>query len=386
MAAEAQVRGWCPSAWQPMASGDGLIVRVRPRQAALSRSQILALCEAAQRWGSGVIDVTNRANIQLRGVRESDWPELMEKLVHWDLVDKQPETESRRNILVAPDWETGDDTDLITRLLLKRLNELPDLPGKFGFAVDAGANPMVSEDPADIRIERGESGQLIVKADGRSMGTRVDSPEAAVSFTIRLAHWFVESGGHESGRMKRHHKPLPEWAPAMEKPASRGQVLALGDHKLGAVYGLKFGQVGANALRVAVESTNAESLRLTPWRRILFKGAKVQPLDDLLTDNQAPELTVDACPGAPHCEQGTVPTRSLAQDLAGAVSGRLHVSGCSKGCARRKPADTCIVGRDGRYDLIFRARADDKPDGYSDGISKTTGLTESQVKNYFGVE
>ena len=25
------VRGWCPNAWRPMAAGDGLLVRVRPR-------------------------------------------------------------------------------------------------------------------------------------------------------------------------------------------------------------------------------------------------------------------------------------------------------------------------------------------------------------------
>ena len=25
------IRGWCPTAWRPMAAGDGLLVRVRPK-------------------------------------------------------------------------------------------------------------------------------------------------------------------------------------------------------------------------------------------------------------------------------------------------------------------------------------------------------------------
>lgn len=373
-----QVKGRCPGAWQPMASGDGLIVRVRPRHAQLSREQMLLLCEAAQRWGSGVIDFTNRANVQLRGVREAAWQPLMEALVHAQLVDDEPALEARRNLLVAPDWQSGDATDQATTALLNRLAELPELPAKVGFAIDAGERPALADNSADFRIERASTGQLLVRADGRQRGTPVESPADAVALIIRLAHWFADSGGRQSGRMRLHQCPLPAWATDSVSPAEARPSFALGDHALGAVYGLRFGQVDAKSLHQLMKTQGVDSVRVTPWRRLLVMGAKARTLEGLLTDNQAPELTVDACPGAPHCEQATVRTRPLAMQMAGATAGSLHVSACPKGCARRSTADVCIVGRQGRYDLIFCAGAD--------GVPSVTGLTESQVSHYFGVE
>ena len=67
------VKGWCPDAYRPMAAGDGLLVRVRPRLARLTREQTLGLCAAAIAYGSGEIDVTQRANLQLRGVTDAGW-------------------------------------------------------------------------------------------------------------------------------------------------------------------------------------------------------------------------------------------------------------------------------------------------------------------------
>ena len=378
MGDKVQIKGWCPGAWQPMASGDGLIVRVRPRHAELTRRQMLALCEAAQRWGSGVIDLTYRANLQLRGVREEAWHPLMKALVQARLVEDDPSLEARRNLLVAPDWQLGDATHQATTALLDQLAELPDLPAKVGFAVDAGESPVLAAHSADFRIERAATGQLLVRLDGRQRGTPVESPAAAVALIIRLAHWFAESGGHQSGRMRRHEGLLPPWAPESLPPAKSRPPFALGNHALGAVYGLRFGQVNAETLSQLLKTSDVECIRVTPWRRLLVTGVKARFLDGLLIDNQAPELKIDACPGAPYCEQATVGTRLLATHLAGATNGSLHVSGCPKGCARRLPADVCIVGRHSRYDLIFR--------GSADGTPHVTGLTASQVRHYFGVE
>jgi precorrin-3B synthase len=66
---------------------------------------------------------------------------------------------------------------------------------------------------------------------------------------------------------------------------------------------------------------------------------------------------VDACVGAPACPQASVATRDLARLLAPLVAGSLHVSGCAKGCARARPADVVLTGRDGLFDLALHARA-----------------------------
>ncbi|MEO0991185.1 MAG: cobalamin biosynthesis protein CobG, partial [Pseudomonadota bacterium] len=62
---EPDVRGWCPGAHRPMASGDGLVVRVRPPLGELSVTQALGLADLAGRFGHDELELTNRANLQI---------------------------------------------------------------------------------------------------------------------------------------------------------------------------------------------------------------------------------------------------------------------------------------------------------------------------------
>ena len=75
-----EVKGWCPGAYKPMQSGDGLVVRVRPMAAQISAAQATGLAQAAQAHGNGFIDLTNRANLQIRGVSTDSYPALMADL------------------------------------------------------------------------------------------------------------------------------------------------------------------------------------------------------------------------------------------------------------------------------------------------------------------
>ncbi len=60
--------GWCPGALKPFESGDGLIVRVRLHLGRMSLVQLETLASAAERFGDGNLYLSNRANVQLRGV------------------------------------------------------------------------------------------------------------------------------------------------------------------------------------------------------------------------------------------------------------------------------------------------------------------------------
>lgn len=369
------VKGWCPDAWRPMMTGDGLLVRVRPRLGRLTRMQMLGLCAASVRYGNGQIDATSRANLQIRGVSELGWPDLITALVSLELVDPDPSIEARRNMIVAPDWRVGDDTDRIARTLITRLGELPEMPSKIGFAIDAGAAPLLGEESADFRIERGQDGGLILRADGRATGTSV-APGVEADALIALARWFVETGGIDADRMARHKARLPDWAAGEASPATPAPALKPGKHNLGAAYGLPFGRIEAQMLADAVASSNAEAVRVTPWRTLIFEAAEPRPLKGLLHDPADPSMRADACPGQPVCPQATVVTRDLASRLARAVDGHLHVSGCAKGCARARSSDVMLTGRDGLFDLAFHARAGDPP--------ARAGLTPAQIFDHFG--
>ncbi|HEX7822798.1 MAG TPA: cobalamin biosynthesis protein CobG [Sphingobium sp.] len=371
------VSGWCPTAWRPMMAGDGLLVRVRLRLGRITRDQAIGLCGAAREFGNGLIDITSRANVQIRGVGEDGWPVMLERLVALNLVDADPAMEARRAIMIAPDWQEGDDSQHIATMLTQRLGDLPVLPAKVGFAIDAGVAPMLAMDPADFRIERGEGGALILRADGRATGCRIAKDEAADGL-VALAHWFVDSGGLAAGRMARHHAALPGWACGNERPAPARAALQPGRHSTGDAYGVPFGSMTADALAALIDGSGAQAIRITPWRILLLEGAGPGNLDGFVHVADHPAMRADACPGAPACPQAMVQTRTLAVRLAPHVEGRLHVSGCAKGCAHAGPADITLTGRDGLFDLSFNSRAGDVP--------ARSGLGPDQLLAHFGAD
>lgn len=351
-------KGWCPDAWHPMMAGDGLLVRVKPHLGRLTRDQALGLADAATTHGNGLIDMTRRANLQLRGLADSGWPMLLERLLVLGLVDADADREKRRNILVSPTWQQGDDSHRIARDLVARLDALPAaLPGKAGFVIDAGTAPLLHDQPSDFRIERSEAGDLMLRADGRSTGCAVP-PGREADALIALAHWFAATGGAAAGRMARHDAPLPDWADGALH-AAPAAILPWGR---GTRYGLPFGRIDAGLLaRLATALPPGSGLRTTPWRILLLEAPVAVQDDGLLTDPADPLLRVDACPGQPACAQASVETRDLARRLAPHMSGRLHVSGCAKSCASAAPAAVTLTGRDGRYDLAFDAPAGAPP-------------------------
>jgi precorrin-3B synthase len=360
------VKGWCPGVWQPMQSGDGLVVRIRPRRGRLDPEQAAGLAELAERCGNGLIDLTNRANLQIRGISEESHGSLIEGLARLDLVDPDPDTEARRNILVTPFWTAGDEAISIVEELEHALVHGPSgLPAKFGFAVDCGTERVLASASADMRIERGATGQLIVRADGSEFGRTVARSEA-VSITLQLTEWFVASGGASDGRrrMASHIAAggkLPGSLCGHALPARQQTSPDPGVTPHGALFGIAFGQITGAALRWL--AANADGLRLTPWRMMLAESLPDMPAcEGLITRADDPLLRVVACSGAPRCRDAHADTRALATKLAPhlAPDARLHVSGCVKGCARSSPASITLVATSDGFDLIRNGSTRDR--------------------------
>lgn len=356
---ESEIKGWCPGAYRPMMSGDGLVVRIRPRLARLTTEQALGLCDLAQQYGSGFIDLTNRANLQVRGVAEDNHEPLLQALNALDLLDADPALESRRNILITPFWQRGDKSARLARAILNSLHDLPDMPAKVGFAVDTGPAPLLVEDSADFRFER-SAGGIILRADGCARGRPV-TEETAMDALHELAAWFDTRRSNTRRRMAsvlaRHDLP-EDWASTAPRP--RGPRPGPGEVPLGALLGAPFGLIDAAALQTLLHETEAPALRVTPWRLFLLEGVSM-PQSDFITTPDDPLLSADACPGAPFCPQASVETRSLARELAPRIKGSLHVSGCAKSCARRSTADMTLTGRDGAFDLVKNGHPWDAP-------------------------
>ena len=360
-----QIKGWCPGVLSPMLSGDGLLVRVRPHAGRLTPDQAAGIAALADRHGNGMLDLTTRANLQLRGVSPASHPALMNGLRDLDLVDTSPEVEARRNIVVSPFWDAEDGTLQLVKALSDALAapDAPVLPGKFGFAVDAGPQAFLRTASADIRIERGSCGYT-VRADGFESGATV-APIDAVPVAMELARWFLTNGGGTAGRGRMAslapHHVLPARFQSTALPPAAAAAPQLGAAAQGWLVGAEFGQLQAATL-AALSTLGA--LRMTPWHMLLVEGATRAPdLPGLITQADDPRLRVVACTGAPGCLQAAAATRPLARALAPHVPiGRLlHVSGCAKGCAHSRAALTLVATAAG-FDLIRNGTASSMPD------------------------
>jgi precorrin-3B synthase len=342
-----------------MQSGDGLVVRIRPPLGRLTPAQAAAIADAAVAHGNGIIDLSARANLQLRGVTEASHPRLIDDLRAQGLIDPDIETESLRNLIVTPFRD--DETLALAATLTAALARMPRLPGKFGFALDNGPRPVLSAASADIRVERSADGRLILRPDGCALGQPVsDLAEDAVA----MAEWFVANGGVSNGRGRMAALIARAVTPpgCSEMPAEPLPEPKPGLHADGALVALAFGQMRAETL--AAIAALGHEVRPTPWRMLFLVGATTLPsIPGLIGDDTDPILRVTACTGAPACPQALGETRSLARALAASLAPgeSLHVSGCAKGCAHPGPADLTLTATADGYDLVRNGRAADTP-------------------------
>ncbi len=355
-----EIKGWCPGAHRPMMAADGLVVRVRPPLGVLAPAQARGLADLAEAFGTGFVELTSRANLQLRGV--SDHAAVLAGLAGLALLDDDPDFEARRNVILDP-FRHAQDVDLAAALIEGlRAPEFARLPGKFGFVIDTGPERQLAGISGDIRLEASDAG-MILRADGQGLGLPVACDMAATA-ALDLARWFLASGGvgpDGRGRLKLHiaSTPLPARFCGTLPPVPAAPTVRPGANDTLTLVAAAFGRLAARDLRAL--SQQARALYMTPWRMIAVDGP-VPPLGpDAITDPADPRLGVSACTGAPGCPQATVETRALAASLAPLAPGGLHVSGCAKGCAHPGAQALTLVGREGRFDLVRDGAPWDKP-------------------------
>lgn len=379
-------KGWCPGALRPMQSGDGLIVRVRPRVGRFDLPAARMLADAAQRLGNGHIDLTRRANLQIRGLSESRLDEQQVELARFGLLDDDAASEAVRNVMVAPLAERGS----VAYGIAERLEEilageprLRGLPAKFGVLVDEVGPVSISGERADIslRVAPGAVAFGIDTLDGtRWLGAC--APRDAVDLVVTAMQAALECVPRSRLRTlsaaassKLLLAVVPKLQPLPPLDPSWGRVIGLVDDGVGVA--APFGRLEAGQLRRLADlatMAGARDLRLSPWRTLYMRVRDVAAgqvlLDEarsigLIVDERDPLLRIEACPGAPACASGTVDARGDARRLARVMAerrfgGTVHVSACAKGCARSAPSDLVLVGEAGRYGVVRNGTTSDE--------------------------
>lgn len=375
----------CPGILHLAAMADGSLARIRTIGGALTAGQARAVAEAATRLGSGVIEVTNRANLQIRGLMADAGPALVETLAAAGFSFAGP-ADRRRNILLDPlsGLDPAESRDLrpVSMALDDGLRAVPWIGGlspKFSFVLDGGGSARVGATPSDVTALG--LPHAILLAAGRS-AVLCASTAAAVSVMLAVAQAAAGRGAEARVRDLTETEVLAAFSGIVGlRPVPAPSRPALAPPPLGAVRTRVAGLVAVcipipvgrldpamlNFLADAAEQEGDGRLVLAPWSAIVLPGVREARAVALLSRSEArgflpvavaERISVTACAGAPACERARAPAKTLgAAILARAAAepalmparaSRLHLSACPKGCAGSAPADLLLLGASDR--------------------------------------
>ena len=130
---------------RPFFEVDGALVRVRVPGGALDPAAAHAIATAAVDVGAGPVELTNRANLQVRGIPIDAVAALRDALVAAGVTAPDPPADERRNVLASPTAgvdadELVDPRPLVAAVADRLASAGPAraLSPKFGVLVDAG--------------------------------------------------------------------------------------------------------------------------------------------------------------------------------------------------------------------------------------------------------
>src|SRR6266851_1714398 len=136
---------------------DAFMLRLRLPGGILSAHQARGLCDIAERYGGGNIDVTTRANLQIREIGAAHPLAVLTAVDELGLTSRGAGADNIRNLTGSPlagiDPQELIDTRPLTRALYHHIlnhRELYGLPRKFNIAFDGGGRAGMLEDTADI--------------------------------------------------------------------------------------------------------------------------------------------------------------------------------------------------------------------------------------------
>ncbi|WP_085684986.1 MULTISPECIES: precorrin-3B synthase [unclassified Pseudomonas] len=392
----------CPGLLRIVQALDGGICRIKLDGGTITADQADAVADAADRYAGGVIEATNRANLQIRGIGEHS-AALIESLLAAGLGPRTTAGDDVRNLMLSPaagiDRQMRFDTRPLASQILETLQSHPRFHGlsaKFAVQLDGGEALAMLEHPHDLWLSAFEERGDTLLAFGLA-GCPTDRPLAAVALAdghalvVAVLELFLDLARPEQTRMRHllDECPVPVF---LEKLAQRinlqiatdwqreagSEGLHINIHPqqtAGLVYvgvAPALGRLDPDMLRGAAQLARTfgdGSLRFTPWQSLLLPNVReadaVRLIDalgrlNLLTQTEDPLSHLIACTGANGCGKGLADTKHDARLLAALLPHAMdvHLSGCPRSCAAaHRAAVTLLAVGPGHYDLYFRDAA-----------------------------
>ncbi|HXW27958.1 MAG TPA: precorrin-3B synthase, partial [Xanthobacteraceae bacterium] len=384
------IRGACPSLHAPLPSGDGLLVRMTIRST-LSLEAFAALCDAARRHGNGVMEITARGNLQIRGLTPGSAEAFAAAIMALGIAPPSPVP-----IAISPLAGLQGDGTIDVAPLADQIAEAARplaLSPKVSIVLDGGGDLHLDAVSADVRLLwRKARWHVALSGDAaRAAGLGTIAPDAVCDTVMRLLTVIAARGPDARARTVIATEGLAPFRHAVRDllftasappPRAAGDPIGLHVLRAGKVaqgLGLPFGHglsTALMALTTAAQRAGASGLRLAPDRALLVlldgpdEAAAMRQAAaalGLIVHADDPRRAIVACPGAPACASGEMAARDLAGTIAAVAapllkgSVRVHLSGCPKGCAHPLPAAVTVVGRAGACGLVFDGTAREPP-------------------------
>ncbi|HEY1980989.1 MAG TPA: precorrin-3B synthase, partial [Xanthobacteraceae bacterium] len=146
-------RGACPGLSAPMPTGDGLLVRLLPI-GTIPLAAFGALCRIARAHGNGVIEVTSRGSIQVRGLSAASAPSFAAAVAALGIAAEDG-VPVHCNPLAGIEPEEIFDAGALGDSLRRRLMQqsmAARVSAKVSVAIDGGGSLNLAMLPADIRL------------------------------------------------------------------------------------------------------------------------------------------------------------------------------------------------------------------------------------------
>ncbi|WP_338509370.1 precorrin-3B synthase [Pseudomonas trivialis] len=381
----------CPGLLRIVQALDGGICRIKLAGGSITATQAHAVADAARAYAGGVIEATNRANLQIRGIG-AEQDALIAALLAAGLGPNNAAGDDVRNLMLSPsagiDPQMLFDTRPLAAQILATLENHPrfhELSAKFAVQLDGGEALAMLEHPHDLWLSAFEHGGDTLLAFGLTGCPGLDAPLAAVrleqghALVVAVLDAFLALATPQQTRMRhlavdnlvsRLSLPLLP-ADGFKRPASDA-LQHLGSYPqrqknrcyVAAVAPL--GRLDSTMLSGAAQLASEHgdgTLRFTPWQGVLLPNltqpqAVTAGLAQLgfLCSGEQPLARVIACTGSSGCAKGLADTKA---DALGLPPGHdVHLSGCSRSCAAAHTAPvTLLAVSPGHYDLYFRDAA-----------------------------
>ncbi|MBI2256619.1 MAG: precorrin-3B synthase [Proteobacteria bacterium] len=392
----------CPGLYRIVPSLDGGICRIKLPLGRLSGAQARALARLAAAHGLPEIEATNRANVQIRGVRDGEDDALIAGLIEAGLAPKSSGADDVRNVMVSPmlgldPTAITDVSDLARRVLARLENETRyhALSPKFSIQIDGGEDVAMTSHPNDIWLSAMDSGRFafgFAGVPGEHAAGAVARDDAERTLFALLDHFTPKIGnlnakGEKITRMRHllldenpaalaSHAPcavMPVGDWRRDEPMPLGHIGARrqsdGRFVLGAVPPLgRVRQEMMLGLADLADRFSGGEIRLTPWQSVMLPNVTEESAEDTAAALEElgfitrPDRTLAAtltCAGSAGCKSGLADTKADALLLADEIDGwgtpvfGVHLTGCAKSCAAPRPAPyTLLAQSPGHYDVF----------------------------------